>query len=107
MTTTSATQAPLTAAYHDDRKKVATQIAYRLATATEVKEASGGFFLDRHGRLSAWRRNGVTQTWKRDIERFRVPAKYGFREAFAWETDGQGGVRCESGGTAVPVVVIE
>ena len=24
-----------------------------------------------------WRRNGRTQTWKRDADRFRVPIKYG------------------------------
>lgn len=33
----------------------------------------------RHGKphCSVWRRNGATQTWVRDPERFRVPVKYG------------------------------
>ena len=26
------------------------------------------------------RRNGATQTWKRDVKRFRVPVKYGIYE---------------------------
>ena len=30
-------------------------------------------------RVENWRRNGATQTWKRDPERFRVPVKYGLR----------------------------
>lgn len=30
-------------------------------------------------RVEAWRRNGSTQTWKRDPGRFRIPVKYGIR----------------------------
>lgn len=32
-------------------------------------------FYDDQGRR--WRRNGQTQTWKKDLDRFRVPVKYG------------------------------
>jgi hypothetical protein len=31
---------------------------------------------DKRGPL-VWRRNGKTQTWKRDPERFRIPVKHG------------------------------
>lgn len=30
-------------------------------------------------RAEHWRRNGATQRWKRDPERFRIPIKYGLR----------------------------
>jgi hypothetical protein len=33
----------------------------------------------RSGRLWAARRNGKTQTWKRDAERFRIPIKFGLK----------------------------
>lgn len=35
------------------------------------------FHIRSHHRCSHWRRNGKTQTWKRDPERFRVPIKHG------------------------------
>lgn len=28
---------------------------------------------------NTWRVNGLVQTWKRDVERFRVPIKFGLR----------------------------
>jgi len=28
-------------------------------------------------KCSTWRRNGKTQVWKRSLERFRIPIKYG------------------------------
>ena len=31
------------------------------------------------GKVYRWRRNGATQTWKRQPERFRIPVKYGLR----------------------------
>lgn len=33
----------------------------------------------RTGRCQVWRRNGNTQEWKRDLDRFEVPVKYGLR----------------------------
>lgn len=30
--------------------------------------------------VEKWRRNGATQHWKRDPERFVIPIKYGLRE---------------------------
>ena len=33
--------------------------------------------LNSRGGCRVWRRNGATQTWKRDTNRFRLPVKYG------------------------------
>jgi hypothetical protein len=33
----------------------------------------------RFPRTEEWRRNGATQTWKREPDRYRVPVKYGLR----------------------------
>lgn len=30
--------------------------------------------------VERWRRNGATQRWKRDPQRFRIPIKFGLRE---------------------------
>lgn len=32
---------------------------------------------DKRGRCRVWRRNGATQTWKRDPARYRLPLKFG------------------------------
>lgn len=31
----------------------------------------------RPGKCANWRRNGKTQTWKRNLDRFRIPVKFG------------------------------
>lgn len=35
------------------------------------------------GRWQSVRRNGATQTWKRDAARLRIPLKHGFRSTLA------------------------
>ena len=31
-------------------------------------------------KVMEWRRNGMTQTWKREPEKFRIPIKHGLRD---------------------------
>ncbi len=46
---------------------------------TKQQALTAGEFHISHASMpcTVWRRNGVTQTWKRSPGRFRVPVKYG------------------------------
>jgi hypothetical protein len=49
-----------------------------MVTKEQAMKASA--FHEEHepgGKIYRWRRNGVTQTWKTQPERFRTPIKYG------------------------------
>lgn len=47
----------------------------------EQAMAAAAVHVDGAKKCQVWRRNGVTQTWKRDETRFRMPVKYGM---YAW-----------------------
>ncbi len=51
-------------------------VKFDIHTANEFHENSEA---RKDGTCYSHRRNGATQTWKRDTTRFRIPVKYGLR----------------------------
>lgn len=70
-------------AERSDRRKTPDLAEYRPMTHEEAKALDYGdhpHVLLSDGRVGVVKVNGAVKTWKRDANRFEVPAKYGLRE---------------------------
>ena len=88
-----------------DRRKVRATAKFRRATLADLLAGNSSQFVAVNGLVYDWRKNGQPKQWKRDPERFRLPAKFGFRECFAWVNGPGGTVMVEGGdGRIFPVI---
>jgi len=89
-----------------DRRKVRAVAEFRRATLEDLVEGNSSQFVGVNGLVYDWRSNGAMKRWKREPKRFRLPAKVGFRECFAWVNGPEGTVVSESNFSVFPVVAL-